>query len=63
MLIKIVIDTNVLISGMFFGGFPREILLAVVSGKIIAYTTTEIISEYERIIQEMVKKMLTLPLL
>ena len=27
---KIVIDTNVLISGVFFGGFPRKILSAVV---------------------------------
>lgn len=56
MLMKIVIDTNVLISGIFFGGFPRKILVAVVSGKVIAYTTIEIISEYERIIQEMVRR-------
>lgn len=27
---RIVIDTNVLISGVFFGGFPRKILSAVV---------------------------------
>ena len=24
---RIVIDTNVLISGVFFGGFPREFLM------------------------------------
>jgi predicted nucleic acid-binding protein len=34
---KIVIDTNVLISGVFFGGFPRKILSAVV-GKEISLT-------------------------
>ena len=31
---KIVIDTNVLISGVFFGGFPRKILSAVVGKEI-----------------------------
>ena len=42
---RIVIDTNVLISGVFFGGFPREILRAVVDQKITACATTEIINE------------------
>ena len=39
---RIVKDTNVLISGVFFGGFPREILRAVVGQKITACATTEI---------------------
>ncbi len=30
---RIVIDTNVLISGVCFGGFPRKILSAVVGGE------------------------------
>lgn len=47
---RIVIDTNVLISGVFFGGFPRKILSAVVGQKITAYATTEIINEYEEIV-------------
>ena len=51
---RIVIDTNVLISGVFFGGFPRKILSAVVGQKIIACATTEIINEYEEIVQEMI---------
>ena len=51
---RIVIDTNVLISGVFFGGFPREILRAVVCQKITACATTEIINEYEEIVQEMI---------
>lgn len=46
---RIVVDTNVLISGVFFGGFPRKILSAIVSRKITAYATTEIINEYEEI--------------
>lgn len=53
---RIVIDTNVLISGVFFGGFPRKILNAVVEQKIIACATTEIINEYEEIVQEMINR-------
>ena len=29
---KIVVDTNVVISGVFFGGNPRQIIEAIVSG-------------------------------
>lgn len=47
MSMKIVIDTNVLISGVFFGGFPRKILSSVVNGEISACATEEIIDEYE----------------
>ena len=53
---KIVIDTNVLISGVFFGGVPRKILSAVVSQKITACATAEIINEYEEIVQEMINR-------
>ena len=53
---RIVIDTNVLISGVFFGGFPRKILSAVVGQKITACATTEIINEYEEIVQEMIDR-------
>lgn len=53
---RIVIDTNVLISGVFFGGFPRKILSAVVEQKITACVTTEIINEYEEIVQEMINR-------
>lgn len=53
---KIVIDTNVLISGVFFGGFPRKILSSVVGQEITACATAEIINEYEEIVQEMIDK-------
>lgn len=53
---KIVIDTNVLISGVFFGGFPQKILTSIVNQKIIACATTEIINEYEEIVQEMINR-------
>ena len=39
---NIVIDTNVVISGTFFGGFPRKVLEAVVDKTLSAYATAEI---------------------
>ena len=42
---KIVVDTNVVISGIFFGGNPRKIVESVVDGKIEAIATKEIIEE------------------
>ncbi len=53
---RIVIDTNVLISGVFFGGYPRKILSAVVNQRITACATTVIINEYEEIVQEMINR-------
>ena len=53
---RIVIDTNVLVSGVFFGGFPRKILSSVVDQKITACATAEIINEYEEIVQEMIER-------
>ena len=53
---KIVIDTNVLISGVFFGGFPRKILGLIVSGILTACATVAIIDEYEEIVQEMIDR-------
>lgn len=53
---KIVIDTNVIISGVFFGGFPRKILTSVVGQKITACATAEIINEYEEIVKEMIER-------
>ena len=53
---RIVIDTNVLISGVFFGGLPRKILSSVVNRETTACATTEIINEYEEIVQEMIER-------
>jgi putative PIN family toxin of toxin-antitoxin system len=51
---KIVIDTNVLISGVFFGGYPRKILSAIVHGQLRASATTDIVDEYVEIVHEMI---------
>ncbi len=53
---KIVVDTNVVISGIFFGGNPRKIVEAVAAGSIDAYATTEIIDEYTEIIDSMIER-------
>ena len=53
---KIVIDTNVLISGVFFGGLPRRVLGAVIKNEVIAYATEEIIGEYNEIVDEMISR-------
>ncbi len=53
---KIVIDTNVVISGTFFGGYPRKVIEAVGNNKIHACATIEILEEYEDIIDEMIQR-------
>lgn len=53
---KIVIDTNVLISGVFFGGFPKKVLLAVVENEIKACASSDILSEYVETVREMVRR-------
>lgn len=53
---KVVIDTNVVISGVFFGGYPRMVLDAVLDEKISVAASSEIIDEYIEIIEEMISR-------
>ena len=53
---NIVIDTNVVISGTFFGGAPRRILEAVVEKTVSAFATSEIVDEYSEIVDEMIRR-------
>lgn len=50
---KIVLDTNVLMSGIFFSGPPHEILKAWQNGKVSFIVTEEIITEYQRVAEEL----------
>lgn len=50
---KIVLDTNVLISAIFWGGKPREIIKLWVSDYIELFATKEIIKEYFDIMDRM----------
>ena len=53
---KIVIDTNVVIQGVFFGSAPRRILSAVVNRELDAVATPEIVNEYQEIVDEMIDR-------
>ena len=53
---KIVLDTNVVISAVFFGGEPRKILEAVLQKKFDAFATIEIVEEYQEIVDEMIDR-------
>ena len=50
------VDTNVVISGVFFGGAPRQILNAIVTDQVTACATTEIVDKYLEIVDEMVAR-------
>ena len=53
---RIVIDTNVVISGTFFKGNPRRIVEATVENRFNVFATPEIIQEYNDIINEFIKR-------
>lgn len=48
--IKAVLDTNVLISGILFGGNPRQIFELVIQGKIDAYISPAIFIEFKEVL-------------
>lgn len=50
---RIVLDTNVLVSGIFWGGAPLKILDHWVSGALDIVLTPEILDEYVRVINEL----------
>ncbi len=49
---KIVLDTNVLISALLFGGLPREILDRVLAEEIVAVTSPALIEELLRTLKQ-----------
>ncbi len=50
---RIVLDTNVFVSGVFFSGPPYQILDNWRNGKIDVVLTKEIFSEYQRVAKEL----------
>lgn len=50
---RIVLDTNVFVSGIFFGGPPGTILEAWQSGQLEIAVSVEILDEYERVCDEL----------
>jgi len=51
--VKIVLDTNVFVSSVFFGGPPHKILEAWRDGKIQLLLSPAILEEYQRVIREL----------
>ncbi len=50
---KVVLDTNVFVSGVFFGGPPHKILEAWRDGKIQLSVSPSILDEYQRVMREL----------
>jgi uncharacterized protein len=53
--VKVVVDTNVLVSGIFWGGKPGIVLKYWRSGKIDILATVDILEEYLRVITKVGK--------
>ena len=53
--VRVVVDTNVLISALFFGGLPERIFLAGVRGEIELLTSLSLLRELERVLKEKFK--------
>jgi predicted nucleic acid-binding protein len=47
--VRIILDTNVVISGIFFAGLPYQILRAWREGKLHLLISEEILAEYRRV--------------
>jgi uncharacterized protein len=48
---KIVCDTNVLVSGILFGGHPRRILLLAAQGRLTNFTSPVLLREAEDVLK------------
>lgn len=53
---KIVLDTNVFISGIFWTGAPRRVLTLFAENKVSLMTTKNILYEYSRILHKIDRK-------
>ncbi len=53
---RVVLDTNVLMSGIFFAGPPARILAAWAEGELDLLASVDILAEYRRIVDRLSKK-------
>jgi len=53
---RVVLDTNVLMSGIFFAGPPAMILAAWSEGRLDLLVTVEILAEYRRVAKRLAKQ-------
>ena len=52
---KVVVDTNVVVSGLLFGGVPGQILAALTRGAFVLVVSPSILDEYRRVGRELAK--------
>jgi len=50
--VKVVLDTNVVVSGIFFGGPPQDILVAAYAARFHPVLSPEILDEYRRAVHK-----------
>ena len=50
---RVILDTNVVVSGVFFGGVPGRILSAWSAGKLVLVLSPAILEEYRRVGHEL----------
>jgi len=53
---RIVLDTNVLVSAIFWGGAPHRVLEMWVHDRIEVVVSKEILAEYDRVISQLARK-------
>ncbi len=50
-MLKIVLDTNIFISGILFGGKPRKIIESIIEGKVELYLSSGILNEIKEVLE------------
>jgi putative PIN family toxin of toxin-antitoxin system len=55
--VKVILDTNIIISGIGFGGKPRQILHLILDNKIKAVTSPILLAELEDVIEKKFPKL------
>ncbi len=58
---RVVIDTNVVMSGIFFKGNPNRVLTAFDENKFEVFASKDIIAEYEEVSERLKKKLKRTP--
>lgn len=53
---RVVVDTNVVISGTFFGGNPRKVIEAIVDHRINAIASASMLEEYDETVEAVIRK-------
>ena len=52
---RVVLDTNIIISALFFGGYPERIFLAGLRGEIQLLTSGALLGELEKVLKDKFK--------